>query len=377
MSKTLFYIALGAITLCYLAFDNRSPILTENSWRYLNSGFNGHSQSAESLFYGFFAARTSWGRSLWFTIFTQSLVLSGVIYLYYKYFCKNRYKLLYFLANIFLITFSMSGSLLSSSISPGIFTYIGILSVGILLFAKELEKLDKFVVYILLMFSLLVNDFSLIFVSAIAIVGIFIAYFHRPIDKNSARIYLTPAILLLSIAICMSISFVFSKKTSSETDRINIVIPHIESTNLVSKDITTSVLRTGVRSALKNGFTIQPRNKLFTVEEIKEIRQWFANDFRELSLGSQMTKPLDMRYLSVLQIGIFIFISFCLIYRLNEGNLNENKLTLFFISAILINLTLCFVWPEISPDIQSCSLFILSIPFLLTIAMESKIKLAS
>jgi len=69
---------MGAIVLCFAGLNNKFPLLTESSGIYINSGFTKEAPSDRPLLYGIFVAHSSWGKSLWLTIFSQALMFPSL-----------------------------------------------------------------------------------------------------------------------------------------------------------------------------------------------------------------------------------------------------------------------------------------------------------
>ena len=142
MNRNILLIVIGAIILCFAGLNNKFPLLTPDSGAYINSGFTKEVPFDRPGLYGLFVAHASWGRSLWLVIFCQALALSLMVYYYFRYFSGNKNYMAFYLVCIFFITFFMSGSITASTIDPGVFAIISLLSMGLLLFADKPGKRD-------------------------------------------------------------------------------------------------------------------------------------------------------------------------------------------------------------------------------------------
>jgi len=161
MNRKILLVIIGAIILCFAGLNNKYPLLTLDSGVYINSGFTREVPADRSIMYGIFTAHASWGKSLWLVVFTQGLLLSLMLFYYFRYFSRNSRYIVYYLATVFFITFCMSASVTASTIDPGIFGGIALLAIGLLLFARNLKT----------------RDFAIIFLSATIGLGMDISYF--------------------------------------------------------------------------------------------------------------------------------------------------------------------------------------------------------
>src|ERR1700758_5039108 len=82
--KELGLILVGAFILCIPVFFNGYPILCYDSGTYIKSGFTGIVPIDRPLAYGLFIRHSSMAFSLWFTIYTQCIILSGLLYILLK-----------------------------------------------------------------------------------------------------------------------------------------------------------------------------------------------------------------------------------------------------------------------------------------------------
>ena len=161
MNRKILLVIIGAIILCFAGLNNKYPLLTLDSGVYIDSGFTREVPADRSIMYGIFTAHASWGKSLWLVVFTQALLLSLMLFYYFRYFSRNSRYIVYYLATVFFITFCMSASVTVSTIDPGIFGGIALLGIGLLLFARNLKT----------------RDFAIIFLSATIGLGMDISYF--------------------------------------------------------------------------------------------------------------------------------------------------------------------------------------------------------
>jgi hypothetical protein len=99
-------ILLGTLVLCLPVFYNGYPILTYDSGTYIRSGLSGIVPVDRPLGYGLFIKYTSLSSSLSFTVSSQCLLLSVVLYFFLKNVIREKEKFnLYFLGILTSLTF--------------------------------------------------------------------------------------------------------------------------------------------------------------------------------------------------------------------------------------------------------------------------------
>lgn len=153
MNRNILLVIIGAVILCFVALDNKFPVLIPDTGSYINSGFTRDVPFDRPVLYGLFISHASWGQSLWLVIFSQALILSVVLFYYFRYFSGNLYFIVFYLACLVFITFCMSASLAASKIAPGVFGGILVLSIGLMLFAKDLTQRDYWIILLITIIS--------------------------------------------------------------------------------------------------------------------------------------------------------------------------------------------------------------------------------
>lgn len=171
MYKNLTLISFVALILCSAAFCNKFPLVTIATGGYINGGFSKLFLADSTIIYGLFIAHASWGVTLWLVIISQSLIVSIVLYYYFKYFSGVIGFQPYYLTCVcFLVCFSNT-SVITSTIGPGVFAAVSILSVGLLLFARNVNKLDYAVITIIAVFSISIDTSYLISILLVTLVN--------------------------------------------------------------------------------------------------------------------------------------------------------------------------------------------------------------
>ncbi len=136
-------ILLGAFILCVPVFYNGYPFLTYDSGTYIRSGFTGAVPIDRPLAYGLFSKYASMSFSLWFTIYTQCILLSGVLYLFLKNSISRKEKFNFiYLVILIALTFFTNAGWCAGQIMADIFAPLLIISFISLLLIEKLTLLN-------------------------------------------------------------------------------------------------------------------------------------------------------------------------------------------------------------------------------------------
>lgn len=131
-----------ALVLCIPAFYNGFPLFFPDTINYIKSGFGNYAGNTRLWLYGGFVRHISLWESLWLIPFAQGLILTGAIYLMFKYFFRKKYSEISFVIYLLIVSSTTALSFHVSMLMPDIFTPIVILSFCILLLAEEVSKKD-------------------------------------------------------------------------------------------------------------------------------------------------------------------------------------------------------------------------------------------
>lgn len=148
--KSALIILFGALCLIIDAFYNGYPIVYSDTSTYLASGFKLEAPIDRPITYGLFIRLTSLnGFSLWLTVFFQALLLSYLLYLFFKHFVGEAFALKYSLPLILFLSLFTGISWTSSQLLTDIFTPIAVLSLILILFGniKKRQLIFLFIVY--------------------------------------------------------------------------------------------------------------------------------------------------------------------------------------------------------------------------------------
>ena len=81
----ILLILLGGIILCFMGFYNTFPYVYSDCGTYIGSGFSLKVPYDRPIFYGLFVRHVSLLTSLWLVILVQGLILSLILFYYFKY----------------------------------------------------------------------------------------------------------------------------------------------------------------------------------------------------------------------------------------------------------------------------------------------------
>jgi hypothetical protein len=159
---------LGALLLMFAAIYNGFPLVTSDSGMYIYSGFQKFVPVDRPPGYGIFIRHSSLASSLWFTIISQAIILSYILWqTINKFVIDSLEKYEKFIIIIFLSALS-SISWYTSQVMPDIFTPICILAFLLLIFSKN-NYINNIFNSIILLAGCLVHNSNILIFSILAI----------------------------------------------------------------------------------------------------------------------------------------------------------------------------------------------------------------
>lgn len=148
------FLFIASLVLLWGAFYNGFPIVYSDTSTYLSSGFEFETPADRPITYGLFIYLTSLGgTTLWLTAFIQCLIIVYVIYLLFKYFSQLKDPAFYSLVAIILLAAFSSLPWISGMLLADIFTPVTVFTLLILVFAKDIQKIDNVLLYVLFFLS--------------------------------------------------------------------------------------------------------------------------------------------------------------------------------------------------------------------------------
>ena len=136
--RQYLWIAAGAVLLCFQAFKNKYPILLPETGGFIFAGFGAYEGPNTFVPYGMFVAHASWGISLWMVVGVQALMLSALVYLYFRQYAgSGRWQQGYLVYLACLSLFSGAGWSVCA-VAAGIMPALSVLCAGLMLLRNGL-----------------------------------------------------------------------------------------------------------------------------------------------------------------------------------------------------------------------------------------------
>lgn len=209
--KAAGVILLGAFILCMPAFYNGYPFFSYDSGTYIRSGFTGIVPIDRPLAYGLFIRHSSLFFSLWFTIYSQCIILSGVLYLLLKNIITKKEKIDFnYLIIIVSLTFFTNIGWCVDQIMPDIFAPILIISFINLLVVKNLTVIKLFFlapVFILSCTTHLTHLLMAIIASSLLLITLFFYRKIRGVLLYSKKVLIISLLSIVSLFAVLMINY--------------------------------------------------------------------------------------------------------------------------------------------------------------------------
>jgi hypothetical protein len=195
-NKKIFLIVLSAIIFCFMAFNNKYPLLNNNSESFLiNNAKSGNSA------YSNFILHSSWNLSLWFTVLTQSLFTSILLFYIFNNLTPSGEFYLYYIAFVFFATFFMSASITISTIDTTVFAPIAFLGAGLLLLTPGLRRGTLIVTSILFEVSILMDISNLVCIFFVVVIYVPVFYIVRGVSYTNSKLNVKGLYVLMFLII--------------------------------------------------------------------------------------------------------------------------------------------------------------------------------
>lgn len=187
----------GGIILCYMGFYNTFPYVFSDCGTYIGSGFELKVPIDRPIFYGLFIRHVSLLTSLWLVILVQGLILSLILFYFFKYLSGTSRFRIYYIAFIIFITFLTSASFHVSQLIPDIFTPVAILSLGLLLLVRNMKTRDVIITSIILIIAIAVHN-SHFFIITILLLLFTILFLIQKFRKKLSDLFISAGRLIYS-----------------------------------------------------------------------------------------------------------------------------------------------------------------------------------
>lgn len=172
-------IILGTIVMLRLAYYNSYPFVYPDTGTYIRSGFELMIPIDRPIFYGLLIRLLSFSTTLWNVVIFQSLITAYLIYITLRIFIFSNLFNFYYLLALVILSITTGLSFNISMLTPDIFTSSIFLSMFILGFASEIHSPHKFIISIILIFSILTHHSHLL----ISILSVSIIYLLFSLNK--------------------------------------------------------------------------------------------------------------------------------------------------------------------------------------------------
>jgi len=187
----------GGIILCYMGFYNTFPYVYSDCGTYIGSGFELKVPIDRPIFYGLFIRHVSLLTSLWLVILVQGLILSLILFYFFKYLSGTSRFRIYYIAFIIFITFLTSASFHVSQLIPDIFTPIAILSLGLLLLVRNMKTRDVIITSIILIIAIAVHNSHFFIITILLLLFTFL-FLIQKFRKKLSDLYISAGRLIYS-----------------------------------------------------------------------------------------------------------------------------------------------------------------------------------
>ncbi len=299
MNRNIILVIAGGLFLCSAGLNNKFPFLVPGSGEYISSGFTKDVPFDRTIMYGLFVAHSSWGISLWLTIFTQAALLSLVLYYFFRSFSNNRHFVVFYLSCLFFVTSAMSASLAASSIAPDVFAGVAILCAALLLFAGSLCRRDYYIVATLLVVSIgmdvsyLITIAFLVFASGLAL----LFTIKGRTSTNARRISIMGLLVITGWLMVSTLHFALKGGFGMVRDHKIVLLPLRKDAQTVINDFYHQVVNIGI------GKYSRPAD---SSQEVTAIYKWYNDEMRKCYISGQMNGWLNLHALGVSQIVVVI-----------------------------------------------------------------------
>jgi hypothetical protein len=198
---------IAALILCVPAFYNGFPLMFPDTTPYLETGFENKVGDARVWLYGGFLRHVSLWETLWLVVFVQGLLVTGSIYLMFKYFFKGPYSMRLTILYMIVVGSTTAISFHVSMLMPDVFTPIVILSFSLLLLAKNMSRRDTFIAIFLFVFASAMHNSHLILnIGVLILIGLSMVVKNWRLAWNGLGVSRRKLFLLLGLVFCAHIS---------------------------------------------------------------------------------------------------------------------------------------------------------------------------
>ena len=207
----------GAMLLCGQAFFNGFPFVYPDTGTYIGAGFENYIPRDRPIAYSFFIRHFSLAETLWLPVIVQSLILSWLIFLFFKNLAKTKQVYAFHLLTIAVLSICTGVGLISGQLIPDIFSPVLVLSGMLLLFGKDISRGSWILLLCIFAFSIATHFSHFPLIAGLILFAVLIHFLKRKKEnspwqfKRIRSVFMGfTAAILLTITINFSISGKFS-----------------------------------------------------------------------------------------------------------------------------------------------------------------------
>jgi hypothetical protein len=322
-NNKIFQITLATIVLSFAAFNNKFPLLSPSSAANIDRVLN---ETDGNAIYYFFVRHSSWGYSLWYTVFTQALILAVLLRLaFVQKIQAERYTMVYW-GSALLITFFSLASFTVSTIDPAVFLVFGIISGGLLFSSHDLTRNEFVFLAGIFVISLWINQ-ALLFSAVFAVlIYLIINFLYVKLDERQvivAKKRILSIVILLAIG---SLSIIINHQRKQEVN-------HRMQQTRIEYDLKKRSAKHGllmdylIRLASLDKINIERTEQ--QPEIIKVMEKNFNSELRECLLADQIYAKKNLSYLNSCQLLLVISSIFFVVFSRKKTQKDDAIFALF------------------------------------------------
>lgn len=322
-NNKIFQLTLATIVLSFAAFNNKFPLLSPSSAANIDSALNKINGNA---IYYFFVRHSSWGYSLWYTVFTQALILA--ILLRYAFVPKVHAErsIIKYWGGVLLFTFLSLASFTVSTIDPGVFIVFGILSGGLLFSVQDLNRNDFIFLAVIFVISLWINQALLFSAVVAAFIYFIVNILYVQLRSGQAIVAKKRMLIIIILLVIGSLPNLLNHQKENDA---NLKLQETR----IKDELKKRRAKHGLLIDYLIRFTSLDKVNIERTEQhpeiIKVIEKHFNSELRECLLADQIYFKKNLRYLNFCQLFLVATGIFLVIFSRKKTQKDDAILALF------------------------------------------------
>lgn len=208
-------VLLGALMLCSHALYNGYPLIYPDTGTYIAACFDHFIPRDRPLTYSFFIRHISLSATLWLPIIVQCIIVSWIIFLLFRHLARVKKVFWWQIGTIAVLTVTTGIAANTGQLIADVFTSIAIIGSALLLFSESLNRVTKFALWALVVFSITTHLSHYPMLCALLGTVLLVWFFIR--KKHAHIIRLKPLIILSSvipaaIALTMTLNYIVAQE---------------------------------------------------------------------------------------------------------------------------------------------------------------------